>query len=68
VVCKNVLIYFQKDVCETVLSALYSALNPGGFLILGMTESVSPRMRDLLDVVNVRERVFRKPSAMSRIP
>jgi chemotaxis protein methyltransferase CheR len=65
VVCRNLLIYFQKDLQEKALHNLYATLSPGGFLILGMTESIPNKMRDYFDLVNLRERVYRKKSAVS---
>lgn len=38
--CRNVLIYFDIDTKRRVLTQLCSALTPGGFLVLGSTESV----------------------------
>ena len=37
--CRNVLIYFSSDLKSDILSRMASALNPGGYLILGGSES-----------------------------
>jgi chemotaxis protein methyltransferase CheR len=37
--CRNILIYFSKPVQQAVLTRLASHLRPGGFLILGHSES-----------------------------
>jgi len=60
VLCRNLLIYFEKELQQRALSNLYSSLNPGGFLILGKTESVGHQMSDCFEVVDLRERVYRK--------
>ena len=39
--CRNVLIYFDKAVQSAVVSRLVSHLRPGGFLILGHSESMA---------------------------
>lgn len=39
--CRNVLIYFDKDGMQAVIERFYEALNPGGFLFLGHSESLS---------------------------
>lgn len=39
--CRNVLIYFNNDVKCQILKKFVSCLNPGGYLILGSTETVS---------------------------
>jgi len=62
VLCRNLLIYFQKELQEKILRKLHTALNPGGFLVLGNTESIPPQMRDFFDVVSLRERIYRKNS------
>lgn len=39
--CRNVLIYFDKDTQKAVLRRLAAHLRPGGFLILGHSESMA---------------------------
>ena len=39
--CRNVLIYFANDVKSKILNQFATALNPGGYLILGASESLS---------------------------
>ena len=60
ILCRNLLIYFKKELQEKVLSNLHNALNPGGFLILGKTETISPQMIDYFEVIDLRERIYRK--------
>jgi chemotaxis protein methyltransferase CheR len=60
VLCRNLLIYFQKELQEKALRNLYASLNPGGFLILGKTESIPPQMIDYFEVIDLRERIYRK--------
>jgi chemotaxis protein methyltransferase CheR len=38
--CRNVLIYFDKNAKMKVVSNLYESLVPGGYLIIGMAESL----------------------------
>lgn len=38
--CRNVLIYFDETSTKRVLNYLYDALNPGGYIFLGHSESV----------------------------
>ena len=38
--CRNVLIYFSADLKTDILKRLAGALNPGGFLFLGASESI----------------------------
>jgi chemotaxis protein methyltransferase CheR len=39
--CRNVLIYFSSDLKRDIISRMSKALNPGGLLILGSSESLS---------------------------
>jgi chemotaxis protein methyltransferase CheR len=39
--CRNVLIYFSPDLKRDIISRMAKALNPGGYLILGGSESIS---------------------------
>jgi chemotaxis protein methyltransferase CheR len=41
--CRNVLIYFSLDLQKRVQDKLYRALNPGGYLVLGLAESLPRR-------------------------
>jgi len=56
ILCRNVLIYFDEAARETALKNLHDSLLPGGFLILGHTESMAKvhddfRRRRFNDVV-----------------
>ncbi len=39
--CRNVLIYFSSDMKSKVLNQMASCLNPGGYLLLGASESLT---------------------------
>lgn len=60
VLCRNLLIYFEKELQEKALMNIYSALNPGGFLILGMTETLPPSMREYFEALDLNARVYMK--------
>jgi chemotaxis protein methyltransferase CheR len=40
ILCRNVLIYFEKPTQKRVVEAFAKALRPGGFLFLGHAESI----------------------------
>ena len=61
ILCRNVLIYMTEVLQGRVLQSLVEALNPGGFLVLGKVEGLTGPARDLLEPVNVPERIYRKP-------
>jgi chemotaxis protein methyltransferase CheR len=39
--CRNVLIYFSAELKRDILGRMQALLNPGGFLVLGASESLS---------------------------
>jgi chemotaxis protein methyltransferase CheR len=39
--CRNVLIYFSNELKRDIVNRLAGALNPGGYLFLGSTESIN---------------------------
>ena len=59
--CRNVLIYFNRELQNRVLKLFHDSLCPGGFLCLGSKESL--KFSDLWDgfePVGDRERIYRK--------
>lgn len=60
ILCRNVIIYFDRTIQEALFDRFYEALEPGGFLVLGKVETLLGRTRSLLRPVNNRQRIFRK--------
>lgn len=60
IMCRNLLIYFEKGIQERVLENLCSSLRRGGFLVLGMTESLGPGVSDRFEAVDRMLRIYRK--------
>lgn len=59
--CRNLLIYIQPALQQRILPAFHYALNPGGLLFLGASESIGP-FTDLFDAVDKKLKIFaRKP-------
>lgn len=50
ILCRNVLIYFSAELKRDILTRLHGALNPGGYLILGASESLNG-LPDLYEMV-----------------
>ena len=59
IVCRNVLIYFDRDTQERLFEKFQSALAPDGFLVLGKVETLLGSARTRFAAVDGRERVFR---------
>jgi chemotaxis protein methyltransferase CheR len=60
IVCRNVIIYFEREIQEMLFMKFHQALAPGGFLVLGKVESIFGRATGLFKPVAQRERVFVK--------
>jgi chemotaxis methyl-accepting protein methylase len=60
VLCRNVLIYFDAARQQRLLASLARGLRPGGWLALGRVERISGAARESFDIVNARERVYRR--------
>jgi chemotaxis methyl-accepting protein methylase len=58
IVCRNVLIYFDRETQERLFSVFHAALAPGGFLMLGKVETLLGNARSLFAAVDARERIF----------
>ena len=61
IACRNVLIYFDRASQERLFEHFHAALAPGGFLVLGMVETLFGDARQRFDTVDARTRIFRRP-------
>lgn len=59
--CRNVVIYFSRELQEILYMDFFNALNSGGFFVMGKTETLVGQARSLFQPFNSRERVFQKP-------
>lgn len=59
-ICRNVLIYFSKELQFEILQKFYHALQPNGYLMLGKSESLPTEIKGEFEPVNHRERIYRK--------
>lgn len=58
--CRNVVIYFEREAQDALFAEFHRTLAPGGFLVLGKVETLLGASRGLFSPVNARERIFRK--------
>lgn len=62
IMCRNVLIYFDRATQERVITQFHQSLATGGYLILGKVETLLGTTRGWFAPVGQRERIFRKVS------
>ncbi len=61
VACRNLLIYFRRPVQEALILGFLDALRPGGYLVLGVSETVLGRPWKRVEHVDPVRRIYRKP-------
>lgn len=59
--CRNVFIYFSREQQDAVLDKFWSALSRGGYLVLGRSEKLGKEASGRFELINGRERIYRKP-------
>lgn len=57
--CRNMLIYLREAAQQKVMTLFHFALRPGGYLLLGTSETIGDRDH-AFDTVNARMRIFKK--------
>jgi len=60
IVCRNVVIYFDRPTQERLFLRFVDALRPGGALVLGKVETLMGEARSRLRLVDIRERIYRR--------
>ena len=58
--CRNVVIYFSREIKEKLYQDFYNCINPGGFLVLGKTETLTGPAREKFEMENIAERIYIK--------
>jgi chemotaxis methyl-accepting protein methylase len=60
IVCRNVVIYFDRPLQERLFQLFAERLTDDGILVLGKVETLLGPARDLVQLVDVRERIYRR--------
>ncbi len=63
IMCRNVMIYFDRKTQQELISRFYQILEPGGYLFIGHSESVSGNKHSFKNVIPA---VYRKPGGHSK--
>lgn len=61
ILCRNVIIYLDREAQAKMCRVFVDVLEPGGFLVLGRVETLSGDVRRELETMDARERIFRRP-------
>lgn len=65
--CRNLLIYLGEELQQQVLTLFHYALNPGGFLFTGTSESLG-KAAFLFHTIDRQARLYRRSGSSSRPP
>ncbi|MBC7229848.1 MAG: protein-glutamate O-methyltransferase CheR [Actinobacteria bacterium] len=60
ILCRNVLIYFERDRQSEIMEIFHRSLRPGGFLVLGKSEAIVGAAQSGFAPFRRRERIYRK--------
>ncbi len=60
ILCRNVVIYFDRAMQERLFQTFADCLAPGGILLLGKVETLLGPARDRFQLVDARERIYRR--------
>jgi chemotaxis protein methyltransferase CheR len=61
ILCRNVLIYFEKNLQDNVIGLFYESLVPSGILCLGTKESIKfSRHENFFEVIDPKQKIYKK--------
>ncbi|HPD18737.1 MAG TPA: CheR family methyltransferase, partial [Candidatus Goldiibacteriota bacterium] len=58
--CRNVIIYFTRELQNKVIGYFYDSLKDNGIFVMGKTETMLINFRNKFECLNIRERIFIK--------
>lgn len=65
--CRNLLIYLKPEIQRILLEIFYFALQPGGYLFLGKSETIGS-LENMFEVVSAQSRIYRSVGNAKRRP
>ena len=60
ILCRNVVIYFTREMQEKLYIKFHRSLRPGGYLVMGNTETLAGEAATLFVPTHSRERIYQK--------
>lgn len=66
VVCRNLFIYIDAEYKRPIFETLDAAIRPGGYLVIGRTETVHREFKGTFEPVDSEQRIYRKLAEESR--
>jgi two-component system CheB/CheR fusion protein len=66
VTCRNLLIYLEPELQKKILPLFHYSLNPGGFLVLGTSESIG-QSKDLFAPLSGKTRIYRRQTNIAKM-
>jgi chemotaxis protein methyltransferase CheR len=60
--CRNVFIYFNRHLQKEILDKFCECSTPGGYLIMGKSETLGPEYDDHFETIDANARIFRRHS------
>jgi chemotaxis protein methyltransferase CheR len=60
VLCRNLLIYIDADFKLPIFETIRGSLQDGGYLMIGMTETLPSACRDDFEPVHKQHRIYRR--------
>ena len=64
--CRNLLIYMDRELQKKLIPLFHYALNPGGFLFLGPSETLG-EFENLFEIVDRKSKLYRKKDVSSAL-
>lgn len=65
ILCRNVLIYIDRSMQESIIDKFYKSLKVGGILILGRTETLWGKWKGRFSIVSSKHRIYKKIAPVS---
>lgn len=60
IMCRNVMIHFEHEVRDEVISNFHESLQDRGLLVLGKSEAMTGPLEDLFELIEPRCKIYRK--------